>query len=119
MRVYVAGALSTSITDGNRSDSKVVTDYIQNVHDMCMVAARLTKKGYAPYVPGIDFLLGVVAGNFELEDYRDTGMAFLEVCEAVLAISDSYGVREEVKRAEELMIPVFYNEKELDEFREA
>ncbi len=114
MLVYIAGALSTSIIEPYRTPSKVVTDYIQNIHKMCEVAARLRKKGYYPYVPGLDFLLGVVSGNLEEQDYRDIGMKFLEVCDAVLVISDSYGVRKEIERATEVHIPVFYNEEALE-----
>jgi len=115
MRVYIAGAL-TSKENTDRTPSQVVTDYIKNVGIMCMVAGRLIKKGYDPYVPGVDFLVGVVHGGIEEDEYRSTGMAFMEVCDAVLVISDSYGVRQEVERANKLHIPVFYNEKELDEY---
>jgi len=107
MRVYIAGALSSK-EDTNRNPSKVVTDYIQNVSQMCQVAAQVRRKGHYPYVPGLDFLLGVIAGDWEEDDYRGIGMSFLEVCDAVLVISQSWGVAKEIERAKALGKPVYY-----------
>lgn len=106
MRVYIAGALS-SREDETRNPSKVVTDYIQNMSQMCLSAISVYAIGAYPYVPGLDFLLGFRAGTWEEDDYRKLGMAFLEVCDAVLVISMSYGVQQEINRARELGIPVF------------
>ena len=111
MLIYIAGALSNSGEDIERSNSKVVTDYIKNIHKMCQVATAVRKAGHFPYVPGLDLLLGLSCGIFEEEDYRGIGMAFLEVCDLILVISDSTGVRREVAKAEELGIPVEYLNK--------
>jgi len=107
LRVYIAGALSSKEKD-KRNPSKVVTDYIMNVSRMCRIAGIVRKAGHYPYVPALDLLIGVVDGGFIEEDYRGIGMAFLEVCDAVLVISKSYGVEQEIARAKELGIPVFY-----------
>jgi len=115
MRVYIAGALSSK-ENTKRNPSKVVTDYIKNVSAMCQRASELRKRGYYPYVPGMDFLLGIVAGDWEENDYRGIGMAFLEVCDAVLVISDSWGARKEIERAKELKIPVYYSLPELEAY---
>lgn len=115
MRIYVAGALSSK-EDTTRNPSKVVTDYIRNLSAMCKKASELRKRGYYPYVPGMDFLLGVIAGDWEEEDYRGIGMAYLEVCDAVLVISDSWGVRKEIERAKELNIPIYYSVAELEAY---
>jgi len=112
MRVYIAGALS-SRENTNRNPSRVVTDYIQNVSRMCQVASQVRHKGHYPYVPGLDFLLGVVVGNWEENDYRGMGMGFLEVCDAVLVISQSWGVSKEIALANELGIPVYYRIEDL------
>ena len=113
-RVYIAGKLSDS---GNteRSPSKVVCSYIQNLSEMCACADTVKMNGYAPYVPGLDFLMGITAGYWEERDYRRLSMAFLEVCDAVLVISESKGVEAEIKRAKELGIPVCYTVGELAE----
>lgn len=107
MRIYIAGALS-SREKNDRNPSQVVADYIQNLNQMCWAAADVRGKGHFPYVPGLDFLLGVVVGTWEEEDYRGIGMSFLGVCDAVYVISRSWGVEQEVARARELGIPVFH-----------
>lgn len=111
-RIYVAGALS-SREDTQRNPTQVVTDYIQNVHRMCEAASIIRRKGHIPFVPGLDFLIGVVVGDWKEEDYRGLGMSFLEVCDAVFVISFSWGVRKEITRAEELGIPIYYNIEEV------
>ena len=113
MRVYIAGALSSK-EDNTRNPSKVVTDYIRNISRMCRIASEVRRRGHYPYVPGMDFLLGVIAGDWEERDYRGTGMAFLEICDAVLVISESWGVAQEVQRARKLGIPVYYDMEKLE-----
>ena len=108
MRIYIAGALSSS-EKANRAPSRVVTDYLANVCEMCKVASRVRKAGHHPFVPCLDLLLGAVNGDWNEEDYRGIGMSFLEVCDAVLVISESSGVAREVKRAKELGIPVYFD----------
>jgi len=107
LRVYVAGALSSK-QDTTRNPSKVITDYIQNLNRMCEAASEVRMNGFYPYVPGMDFMLGLVDGTWEEEDYRGIGMAFLEVCDVVLVISESWGVVREVAVARQLGIPVYY-----------
>ena len=107
-RIYVAGALSSK-QSSMRNPSKIVTDYIRNLNLMCKTASELRKQGYFPYVPGMDFMLGFVDGEWEEDDYRGIGYAFLEVCDAVLVISESWGVKREVAKAVQLGIPVFYD----------
>lgn len=114
MRVYIAGALSSK-EDTDRSPSRVVIDYIQNIHKMCCAASYVRAAGMYPFVPGLDFLLGVVIGDWEEWDYRDIGIAFMEVCDVILVISNSWGVQEELKIADKLGIPVVHNMKELQD----
>jgi len=112
MRVYIAGALSSK-EDRTRDPSKVVIDYLSNVSKMCKVASQVRKLGHFPFVPALDLLLGVINGDWDEEDYRGVGMAFLEVCDAVLVISQSWGVAKEIERANELGIPVYYRMEDL------
>ena len=104
-RIYVAGALSSKEKE-DRDPSTVVIDYLSNVSAMCKFASMLRKAGAYPFVPALDLLLGVVNGDWDEDTYRGIGMAFLEVCDMVVVISWSWGVRKEVERAEELGIPV-------------
>lgn len=112
MRVYIAGALSSK-ENTERTPSKVVTDYIQNIHKMCQVASVVRRKGHSPYVSGLDFVIGLVIGDWEEPEYRDMGMSFLEVCDAILVISNSWGVQQELKRATELGIPIYFSVEDL------
>ena len=112
MRIYVAGALSSK-EKKDRNPSKVVVEYIQNVHRLCNIGGDLMMEGYAPFIPGLDLLTGLVNGYLEEGDYRGTSMEFLEVCDAVLVTSMSWGVKKEIERAKELNIPVYFNIKDL------
>jgi hypothetical protein len=109
VKVYIAGALSSKEKKG-RDPSTVVIDYLANVSKMCKVASEVRKLGHYPFVPAL--------GDWEEEDYRGCGMAFLEVCDAVLVISNSWGVAKEVERAKELGIPVYYELEELGLYNE-
>ena len=112
MRIYIAGALSSK-EDRTRDPSEVVVDYLSNVSKMCKAASEVRKMGHFPFVPALDLLLGVINGDWDEEDYRGVGMAFLEVCDAVLVISQSWGVAKEIERANELGIPVYYRMEDL------
>jgi len=105
LRVYIAGALSSK-EKADRNPSQVIVDYLQNLHRMFRVATEVRNLGHIPYVPGLDFLLGITAGGWDENDYRGMGMGFLEVCDVVLVTSWSWGVDKEVTRAKELGIPV-------------
>lgn len=109
MRIYIAGALSTlpPNTKDERTPSKVVVDYIANLSHMCKVASIVRKKGHTPYVPGMDLMLGLVNGNWDEDEYRGVGMSFLEVCDAILITSMSWGVQKELDRANELSLRVY------------
>ena len=107
MRIYIAGALSSK-ENSERDPSKVVVDYLANVSRMCKIASQVRKLGHYPYVPALDLLMGIINGDWDEEEYRGIGMAFLEVCDAVLVTSWSYGVQKEVERAEELGIKILY-----------
>ena len=113
MKVYIAGALTTNDYT-ERSHPQVVVDYIQNVHKMCEAASKIRKMGRAPYVPALDLLLGLVNGDWKEEDYRETNMEFLDVCDAMLVISYSRGVKKEIEYAREHCIPIYYNLEELE-----
>ena len=112
IKIYIAGALSSK-EKNNRNPSQVVVDYLQNVHRICKVAGEVRKMGFAPYVPALDLLLGVVNGDWIEENYRGLGMEFLEICDAMLVISNSWGVQEEIKEAKRLCLPIYYSLEEL------
>ncbi len=115
MRIYIAGALSSK-EKTDRNPTQVVVDYIANVHKMLEVACHIRKMGYAPYVPALDFQIGIVNGDWNEQDYRGISDEFLPVCDAVLVISDSWGVQREIKSAHNFNIPVFYSIEELNKW---
>ena len=82
---------------------------------MCIVAGKLRKMGHAPFVPALDLLLGVINGDWSEEEYRDTGMEFMGVCDAVLVISFSWGVQREIKEANKLCLPIYYSLNRLNQ----
>ena len=92
MRIYCAGKL-------NGSDA---TEYLRNVHKMISVALELKRKGHSPYVPALDLLIGIVAGDWDYKDYANLNMDFVDVCEALFYISPSFGADKELARAKEL-----------------
>ena len=112
MKVYIAGALS-SREKNERSPSQVVVDYLQNINKMCKIAGAVRKAGHCPFVPALDFALGMINGNWTEEDYRGLGMEFLEVCDAMLVISHSWGVNKEIEEAKRLFIPIYYSLEDL------
>lgn len=107
-RVYVAGALNSD-----------AVGYIKNMHRMIDCALKLMKKGYAVFIPGIDFLVGLQAGYFEYDDYFDNSWEWLKVSEAVFVVpksENSQGTKDECNEAMERGIPVFHDIEKLDKY---
>lgn len=114
MRIYVAAPLSTGIKTNKTSfQSAGITEYIKNLHRMFRVAIEVQRRGHYPYVPGLDILLGIEAGDWERDDYQNTSLAFLEVCDAILIVAMSEGVARELELAEGLGLKVYYNVEEV------
>lgn len=108
MRIYIAGPLSSKEVR-DRNPSKVVTDYLSNIHRMVKAASAVRRKGHSPYVPALDFVLGIIAGDWTEDDYRGISDEFLKVCNAVLVIGISWGVEREIMIARELSIPIYFD----------
>lgn len=103
IRVYVAGKYSA----GN------VIDVFENMRRGMQIGAEVLKAGFAPFVPWMDYhftLMRPKGKPITIEDYYRYSMAWLEASDCVLVISgekSSSGVKAELKRAAELLIPVF------------
>ena len=98
-RVYVAGKLNDD-----------ACGYIKNVHRMIIWAEKIRKLGFAVYVPGLDFLQGVVFGNYEYSDYFDNSQPWLDVSDAMFLVpgwKTSKGTGLEIARAKRKNIPVY------------
>ena len=106
-RVYIAGKLND-----------MAVDYLKNVSTMIHAALKVKKLGHSVFVPCLDFLLGIVDGGYEYEDYSDNNLVWLEVSDCVLVLpgyETSKGTLAEIKRAEELKIPIYYKLEDLPE----
>lgn len=101
-KVYIAGKLN----------APNACDYIKNIHNMIQYSEKVRKLGFAVFVPAIDFMLGVMFGNWEYNDYFSNSQPWLECSDYVFVCpgwETSEGTKKEIKRAEELGIPVIYS----------
>jgi hypothetical protein len=104
-RIYIAGKLNAD-----------AVGYLKNVHAMIRVAQAAKDAGFSVFVPCLDLLMGIVAGDYEYEDYATPNLAWLSVSDAVLLVpgwETSKGTQAEIARAKELGIPVFETLQEL------
>lgn len=103
LKIYIAGRYSAdNIIDG-----------LRNIGRGQQEAAFLFELGFAPFSPWWDrsFVLDNPNGDYSKQMFYDASLAWMEVSDAVYVISgkgDGGGVDAEIKRAGELMIPVFY-----------
>lgn len=104
IKVYVAGPYS-----GDNALS-----VLQNIGRGEKVCAELFRLGFAPFCPWHDksYVIDNPDVEFTIEDFYEFSIAWLEVSDAMLVLpgsENSEGVRKEVKRANELGIPVLYS----------
>lgn len=108
-RVYVAGSYS---------DNNVIS-ILNNMRRGMRTGTEVLLAGYAPFVPWLDYQLQLMLRGDEkltVDDYYNYSMAWLEVSDALLVLpnyENSKGTLAEIKRAEELGIPVVYSKGEL------
>jgi hypothetical protein len=96
-RIYIAGPLS----------APTCTAYLRNVGVFFRCDRELRARGWAPYNPSADLFVGIMAGDFDYDDYFEPNLMWLEAAEAVFLIARSPGADREVARARELGIPVY------------
>lgn len=100
IRVYIAGPYSKG-------------DVAINVKNAYEMANQVASLGLYPYVPHhTHFWHMFFPNNYEF--WLDQDNAFLDVCHCLVRLpGDSTGADLEVKRAEEINIPIFYSINEL------
>jgi len=115
IRVYVAGRYS--YVPEEQMNEKTVC-ILNNMRIGMRKCTELMLQGYAPFCPWLDYHYTLMLHNDEkinLQMYYDYSLAWLEVSDAVLLLpgwQESKGTQAEIKRAEELNIPVFLPEEE-------
>jgi len=103
IKVYVAGPL-------NGPDAP---SYIENLSKMLKVARDIRRLGFAVFVPGQDFLLGLIDGHFDYSDYFHNGIEWLKVSDILYVIDLSPGVKQEMRVAMKLRIPIAHSIEDL------
>jgi len=103
-KVYVAGPYS--------ADN--VISVLDNMRRGMRVGVRVLLKGYAPFVPWLDYHFSLMLQRNEklnVGNYYDYSMAWLEVSDYMLVheIGVSKGVMKEIVVANRLNIPIFYS----------
>ena len=104
-RGYIAGALNAD-----------AVGYIKNCHRMIKTARQVRNAGFSVYIPCLDFLEGLVDGNFDYNDYFDNSQPWLEASDFVFLTpgwETSKGTQREIEYAKSLGIPVFENLSDL------
>ncbi len=102
-RVYVAGPLETQ---------GFLIDHVRNAID---AGDRLLNAGFAPYIPHITVLWGLVHSH-PYQEWIDLDLEWLAVCDYLLRLpGESNGADIEVRFALEHNIPVYYSLEELFE----
>lgn len=100
-RIYIAGKLNAD-----------ACGYVQNIHRMVVWAEKVRRAGFAVFVPGIDFLNGVILGDWAYLDYFENSQPWLDASDAVFLVpgwETSEGVKREIARADAQGIPVYFN----------
>ena len=98
-KVYIAGKLNDD-----------ACGYIKNMHRMIKCAREVRRIGFSVYVPGNDFLEGLVDGDFNYEEYFSNSQPWLAASDAVFLTpgwETSEGTKQEIEYAKQLGIPVF------------
>ena len=84
--------------------------YINIIHKMISTAEKVRKAGFAVFVPGLDFLQGVIFGNWDYPDYFDNSQPWLDASDAIFLTpgwETSEGTKREIERAKAQNIPVY------------
>ena len=100
---YIAGALND-----------MANAYVKNVHNTIVWGEKIRQLGYAVFIPGMDFLLGVVVGDLTYEEVFDNSQPFLIKSKIMFVApgwENSKGPAKELITARKYNIPIFYGQE--------
>ena len=108
-KIYVAGPYS--------ADN--IMDVLAHIRNGIETGAALIRKGYAVFCPFLDFLyaLSWLGPSLTKQDYQYNSLAWVDVCDVVFVLEGweySPGTMREIARAQELNIPVVFDDSELN-----
>ena len=104
--VYVAGAMNGSN----------ILEVLENIERGISLGGEVAKYGMAPFVPHFDVAFALRGIQLPMQFYYDYTMEFLTRCDCVVVCSkseNSTGTKNEIAKAKELGIPVYYSMWEL------
>lgn len=103
---YIGGALNA-----------MANQYVKNVHSTIIWGEKIRQLGYAVFIPGMDFLLGVVMGTLSYEDVFNNSQSFLRVASVMFICpgwNESKGTAKELIVARHYNIPIFFEQEGYD-----
>lgn len=111
-KVYVAGAYSASN----------IIDCLKNIGKGEYYSSQVFLEGFAPFCPwhDKDFVIKNWDKDFNVEMFYKYSIAWLEVSDIMFVIpgwENSKGTLAEIKRANELNIPIVYSIEELKKYK--
>ena len=104
-RIYIAGAF----------DADNAFSVFDNMRKGMRLSTKVLLAGYSPFCPWLDYHFRLMLRgeeDFSVRDILDYGLAWVAVSDAVLVHPGWYnseGTKGEIKKAESLKIPVFYD----------
>jgi hypothetical protein len=104
-KVYVAGKLNAD-----------AVNYIRNMHRMIKTADQIRRLGYSVYVPCLDILSGLVAGDLDYADYFENNLPWMLASDLVFVVpgwETSDGTKKEIETAIANNILVLFDIEEL------
>lgn len=114
--IYIATRLSPS---GDARKSKAALQYLYNLKQSFIAAAKVWRKGHYPFVPGLDYNLFLeLNGDYGVggPSPYEASLEWMRRCDAILiynGLYDSTGVQAEVAEAERLGLKVYVSLDEI------
>jgi hypothetical protein len=110
LKIYIAGPLS--------ADTKEIV--FANCQRAVDAGIELMRKGHFPFVPHLSLWTNTRAKvkhdvEFTWEQWMKLDDAFLQCCDALLYLGSSRGADQELARAKELGLQIFYSVDEVPE----